>query len=67
MNKWAVWRHGGRNNDSWRLAYSSAAEAKARARYDALLSKMRQGGIELRTPFNELAREAWAPRLRTRW
>ncbi|PZN09320.1 MAG: hypothetical protein DIU69_08835 [Bacillota bacterium] len=64
---WQVWRHGGRVTDRPRLAYQSADEALARARYQRLYAAMRQGEVRLVAPDGRIVARAWAPTLRSRW
>ena len=63
-----VVRHGARATDILRTAFVSSDEARARARYQLLSNKMRQGYIGLVDCMAGVVLKGWAaPRLRTRW
>lgn len=63
----AVLRHGGRSNDSWRVKISSDDRLTADRYFQKFHISMRQGGVALLDPEGKCLRYFEAPLLRSRW
>jgi hypothetical protein len=63
--KWLVLRHGGRNADTWRIAFRGP-EDEANLKYATIATALRQGAVEL-VSTTECTERISTPRLRTRW
>lgn len=64
---WCVLRHGGRGNNSWRLAVGYEDSDEARGDFVGRAQNVRQGGLALVDAGGEIERYYEAPRVRTRW
>jgi hypothetical protein len=61
-----VKRFSGRASDNYRTVFESDDEEKARAKFNSLVEKMRQGGVML-VKDEITIDEVKAPNLRSRW
>lgn len=61
-----VKRFSGRASDNYRTVFESDSEEKARAKFNSLVEKMRQGGVML-VKDEITIDEVKAPNLRSRW
>ena len=64
-DQYKVYRHAGRGT-GWRLIHAGDWGGALTA-YEKTEAALRQGGVRLDAPDGRIVRQAWAPRLRTRW
>ncbi len=64
--EYKVERFSGNRRGHWRLILTTDDGARARQRYEAISSELRQGGVRLLID-GIVANSTWAPNLRTRW